>query len=300
MVQVPPLKLDKALTREIIVNVSPQYVELLRELQSKGGWVRLPEKFDALFRRLNFDNYVLLFDDEKSINICFVLFLMGQQGLKEFNADLETMTPEQQAEFAQEFIKELLDEKDWEWMDDIFPNTPEKEAEALARFQALDDDKKAESTKRAIYFWGFFFGWFYQYLALMLHGQKLTVLVAQAKAGNEDAFCKAIHIEPRLLKSHPFFRERYEQARENQETEFLKRIGYRLANPGAPGKIRYPGLYVVFAILDAAGWLDGGFNHEELLDICDEAGLDRYQNRIEDTNYLTKRLIEYRKTQKSG
>ncbi len=35
--------------------------------------------------------------------------------------------------------------------------------------------------------------------------------------------------------------------------------------------------------------------------LCDcEAGLDRYQNRIEDENYLVKRRLEYRMKQKLG
>jgi len=46
--------------------------------------------------------------------------------------------------------------------------------------------------------------------------------------------------------------------------------------------------------------LDGGFTHDQILDMCDEAGLDRYQNRIEDANYLTQRLREYRQWQKTG
>lgn len=292
-------RLDKELTREVIVSTAPMYVELLRELQSKGGWVRLPEKFEALFRRLNLDNYVVLFDDERYIGVCFAFFLMGQQGFKDFNAELEAMPPEEQAEAARTFLMELSDEENQQWMDDIFPDTPEQEAEVQARFQALSEEEKAEATKRGFWLGGFFFGWFYQHLALMLHGQKLTVLVAQAKAGDEDAFCKAVHIEPRLLKSHPYFQARYEQARDAQETDFLKRIGYRLANPGAPGKIRYPGLYVVFAMLETMGWLDEGFTHEEILDLCDAAGLDRWQNRIEDVGYLTKRLNEYRNRRKS-
>jgi hypothetical protein len=56
---------------------------------------------------------------------------------------------------------------------------------------------------------------------------------------------------------------------------------------------------MVFGILDLAGWLDE-FKHREILDICDAARLDRYENRIEDVNYLTKRFKEYRRWQKSG
>ena len=56
---------------------------------------------------------------------------------------------------------------------------------------------------------------------------------------------------------------------------------------------------MVFACLEASQWLDD-FPHAEILDICDEAGLDRYENRIEDVNYLTKRLKDYRRFQKTG
>jgi hypothetical protein len=288
-------KLDRALAREIIVHIAPLYVELLRELQARYGWAKVPDKLEKLFRRANFDGYVTVFDDEKRIFVSFGLFLMGQEGFKQFNAKLAAMSPEQQHEVVRKWFDEMRDEENWEYLDTLFPDTPEQEAEAIARFNALSDEAKTEASMRAGFFWSFFFGWFYQYLALMLHGQKLTDLVAQAKAGDEEAFCKAIHVEPRLLHHHEFFRGRYELARQHGEEDFLKRIGYRLASPGTPGRIRYPGLYVVFAMLEVTGWLGGGFTHEELLDICDDAGLDRWQNRIEDVNFLAKRLREYRK-----
>lgn len=288
-------KLDKEQTRDIIINVAPQYIELLRHLQSKGHWVRLPEKFETIFRNLKLDGYVCVFDDERFIVACFGLFLMGKEGFKDFNADLEAMSLEEQMTFTKEWLSDIQDERNWSWMEDFLPDTPEKEAEAQAKFNALSDEEREEASKRALWFWCLFFGWFYQYLALMLHGQKLTSLVAQAKSGDLASFAKAVHIEPRLLTSHPFFRDRYEQARANKERNFLMRVGSSLANQGGPGRIQYPGLYVVFTILEAAGWLDDGFTHEEILDMCDKAKLDRWQNRIEDVGYLTKRLNEYRK-----
>jgi hypothetical protein len=50
------LKLDKELTRQIIVQVAPQYIELLRELQSNNKWVRLPDKFEDIFKRWRLDS----------------------------------------------------------------------------------------------------------------------------------------------------------------------------------------------------------------------------------------------------
>ena len=70
-------------------------------------------------------------------------------------------------------------------------------------------------------------------------------------------------------------------------------------HPLVRGRIRYPGLYFLFHTLESIGWLHE-LTDEELLDVCDDAGLDRWQNRIEDVNYLTKRRLEYLRWQKTG
>ena len=72
---------------------------------------------------------------------------------------------------------------------------------------------------------------------------------------------------------------------------------YRIGNPTTRGKIRFPALYMVFTILDGFGWLDD-MTASEILDICDEAKLDRYQSRIEGETNVIKRRIEYRRFQK--
>ena len=133
----------------------------------------------------------------------------------------------------------------------------------------------------------------------MTHGAKLTALVPQAMAGNEDAFLKAIQIDRYLLTHHPFFVQRKQEAQDRGEQEFLRKLAYRESNSNLAGKIRYPALFMLFGILESIQWLDE-LSHDEILDICDEVGLDRYQNRIEDRNYLAKRLINYRNWQKSG
>jgi len=56
---------------------------------------------------------------------------------------------------------------------------------------------------------------------------------------------------------------------------------------------------MLFGALEATGWLES-IKHHEMLNLCDSAGLDRFQNRIEDVNYLTKRFLEYRRWQQTG
>lgn len=294
------IQLDKDLTRKLVVAMAPQYAEMLRDLRSPGRWAKLLRKYDGIFRGAFLDGYVSLFNDEKRINLTLWFFLVGEDGYRELDAEVAAMSPDEQQGWLNDLVSEANEDGAWSWMEDMFPDTPEKEVAARLAYENLSDEDKAATSKHAAFFWSFFFASFHNYLSLMLHGRKLTVLIEQAKAGDESAFCKAVHVEPRLLRHHPFFRERHLQAQENSEMDFLKRIGYRLANSSLNGQIRYPGLYMVFAMLDAGGWLDGGFTHEQIVDMCDEAGLDRYQNRIEDPTYLTQRLREYRQWQKTG
>lgn len=293
-------QLDRSLARNLVLRLAPQYTEMLRDLQSRDHGAKLNGKLEDMLRRMNMHNYVLLYDNENSIGIAFLLFLLGEEGLKEFNADFSKLNPEEQMQAYTEMLEKAQEEDTWSWVDDLFPDTPEKEAAARQAYDALSDDEKREHAKRAGFFWSSFYASFYNYLSVMLTGQKLTELVALAKQGDEAAFGKALQVDPRLLAHHPYFQQRHRQAIEEGEANFLKRVGYRLANPGPRGQIRYPGLYMVFAILDVLGWLDGGMTHNEILDLCDEAGLDPYQNRIEDVTSLTKRLGEYRKMQKQA
>ena len=96
-----------------------------------------------------------------------------------------------------------------------------------------------------------------------------------------------------LLLHYPYFRDRKARAQSDGDMAFLSKLSYRESNPPVRSKIRYPALYMLFGILESVGWLDD-LTHDEILDICDEARLDRYQNRIEDVNCITKRLSEYR------
>ena len=91
-----------------------------------------------------------------------------------------------------------------------------------------------------------------------------------------------------------------QKATERGESEFLQKIAYRTLNPTVRGRIRHPSLWLLFAILESLNSLDGVFTHSDLLDLCDEAGIERYENRIEDVGYLSKRLADFRRYQKTG
>jgi hypothetical protein len=124
-------------------------------------------------------------------------------------------------------------------------------------------------------------------------------LVPKALAGDKDAFARAVQIDKNLIHEHPGFKEIHQKALTEGDTDFLEKIGYRLAAPVTRGPIRYASVFVLFAMLETLGWLDA-IRHREILDICDAANLDRWQNRIEDENAITKCLQKYRRYQKTG
>ena len=108
-----------------------------------------------------------------------------------------------------------------------------------------------------------------------------------------------MQIDRNLLTGHPYFRDIYARLQTGEAPNFLDDISRHISKSPIQGRIRFPALYSLFATLDLFGWLND-FTASEILDMCDEAGLDRFQNRIEDENYLIKRRLEYRKKQKIG
>lgn len=287
----------KELALSLVKQMAPQYLEFFREMQKSDGWRTLAERFSDIRKRLKLDSYVRLYGNEiwvyNALNIAF----MGVEGLKLIAAKLSVASREEQQCFLDDLAADVI--QDDTWLDEMFPESPEIQKAQLAAFEALPEDERAEAILRAQHLFAFVFASFYSCISVMVHGEKLTSLVPKAIAGDRNAFLKAVHIDKSILHAHPEFLTQYEQALNNQDQDFLRNIGYRVEASPTRGRIRFPGVYMVFALLESLGWLND-VRHEEILDLCDDAGLDRWQNRIEDVNYLTKRLGEYRDMQKRG
>jgi len=288
-------------TKEQAINsalrLTPQYAEWIIDLQKSKN----QNFFDREIANIqnNLGNYVLMYDDERKIGRALFLALLGDEGFKEFNSEIESLSPKEQ----QEWLDEIASNDGKEFIEAFseieIPSTPEEWETARAENAKLPEVERNLLAKRGTYFWCFIFTSFFNTLSLMVHGARLTSLVPQAIAGDDEAFLKAIQIDRLLLIHHPYFRGRKFRAQDEADKEFLTKIFYREANPILRTKIRYPALYMLFGVLDTFRWLDD-LKHKEILNICDDAGLDRYQNRIEDVGYLTKRLTEYRDLQKTG
>lgn len=286
------LRPEKESSLTVVQRITPQCVELLRDLQKGGGRISFSPEIAQVQNYVG--QYVLIYDDELKIGRAMFLAFLGEDGLKNLAQEVEALSKDDQQEILDGLASIETLNKVSEAMDAIkIPQTPAEWQAARDELAKLPEDERKETEKRGAAFWFFFFSTFFNTLSLMVHGAKMTSLVPRAIAGDDDAFFKAVQIDRMLLLHHPHFRDRKAKAQNDGETEFLSKLAYRESNPSLRSKIRYPGLYMLFGILESFRWLDE-LAHEEILDICEGSGLDLYQNRIEDVNYLTKRLGEYR------
>lgn len=275
--------------------MAPLYSEVFQELKVDGGLIPMQSRVSIIRNRLG--TYVTLYDDERRLGIALLKGLLGEQGFEGFQQEVAQIPEGEQSQFLASLMEgRQLDEL----LETIQIPTSEKGwKEAEEAFQVLPPEERAKALRQEALLWSGIFGSIFSMLSLMVHGAKLTTLVPLAMAGDDEALLKAVQIDRCLMTHHPFFISRKQRAQDNGETDFLRALSYREANPPLRGKVRYPALYMLFGLLETFGWLNS-LKHEELMDLCDSAGLDRFQNRIEDLNYMTKRLREYRCWQKSG
>jgi hypothetical protein len=267
----------------------------LRHIESEQGWVRFPPSLANAITNLKIENYPLLYASESAIGIMLFKAFLPDDIIKELGVEFESATPEERGKFITEFTSTLFDE-----IDKIeIPKTPKAREEAKRKFLELPEEEKKEAIRACQHFLSFFLASFYQNLSVMVHGEKLTSLAAQAVAGNDEAFAKAIQIDRRILTEYPYFRERFVRAQMEGDCDFYDLISYRVNSAPYRGKIRYNSLWLTFSVLDASGLLDE-LKHREILDICDELGVGGMENRIQDVKYLSKRISEYREFQKRG
>lgn len=294
------IRLSIEKSRQIIVAASPTCVEMLRFFQGRGGWIAVPPQVAAVRSRLRIDDYVTLYEDYRRIGICVMLAFVEPEELREWDRELCALSIEEQQLQLEEFANDC--DSFGESLGGFFdlPETEEALSAARKQFELLPNDAQVRLTRMAQFLWSAMLAGFHNIISVMVHGEALTSLVPKAIHGDDEAYCKAVQIDRQLFLRHPYFISRFEQATADGDEAFLAKVAYRLKTPTARGKIRYPGLWTVFAMLDTLGWLDSSLTAEEILDICDEAGLHRFENRIEDPLALSKRIRAYRQMQKTA
>lgn len=292
-------RIEKFVARRLAVMLAPECGETLATFREKrDGWVKFPQELELLRKNSGLgDTYVLTYEDELRIFSCLMRAFFPEdtaETIREIDAEFRQSSADEKLAFINEVADETL-----ESLTASFRLSEEEKEKQRQIFMALPEDEKTAEIHKLQNVLAYVFAYFYNILSLMVHGQKLTTLVPLALEGDKEAFAKAVQIDRNLLTGHPYFKSTYEHLLTGEDKDFLDAVLYRIGNPTTRGKIRFPALYMVFAALDSFGWLDD-FSASEILDICDEAGLDRFQNRIEEENFVVKRRIEYRRFQKIG
>lgn len=279
------------------MDVIPEYEDMLAFIEKNGGRMNMPPKTNELIDRLKLHNYAELYRSEETLIKMTLLAFMSADEINELGAELKKMPEDEQAQRAEELVRFMSESTD-EFFDNI-PDTPEKEQEAKKLFSELGPEEQARAIKQAQIAMLVFLASFHNAFSIMVHGRKMTDLVPAAESGDDEAFCLAVQVDKRLLSALPYFRERRERALTEGDRDFLDKLHYRETNPLIRSRIRYKTLWLAFALLDVSGHLDGSLKHREILDICEDAGVGGYKNRIEDVGHLSKRLREYREFQKT-
>lgn len=295
---VKALRLEKSAAIKFSVTFAPLYADLFSELKANGERLVLTDRFALIRQKVG--SYVRFYDDEARIGIAMMNGLLGEDGFRELNKESMKWSQQQKLDFIESAAKTETVQR---YLDELaIPQTEEEwQAAELAASRASEEERLG-AARQGAFFFGSIFAQLLNVFSLMVHGSKMTTLVRRAMDGDEDAFIKAVQIDRVLLTHHPFFISRKQAAQDSQdvnEAAFLRRLAAHEIKPQLRGRIRYPGLYFLFHTLESIGWLHD-LTDEELLDACDEAKLDRWQNRIEDVNYLTKRRLEYLHWQKTG
>ncbi|CAN7379699.1 hypothetical protein LJR189_002188 [Acidovorax delafieldii] len=279
----------------LIQAMAPDWLWLLKYIESEDGYVRFPPVVAQWIKNLNVGNYPRLYEDERAIGAVLLRAFLPLEQIEALNAELELCSPDERGQLLLEYISNLGD-----GIDAIeLPKTPAAQKLAETQFLAMSEEERQCSIEFAQRFLMGMLAGFYQSLSIMVHGEKLTALVAQAKAGDDKAFAKAVQIDKRILHALPYFNDRFAAANSEGQREFVELVTAHMSRPPYKGKIRHKALYLAFSLLDQLGVLSR-MKHSELLDLCTQAGLDSHANRIDDVKNMSKRLAEYRAFRRRG
>lgn len=301
-------KLPDHLLVRMAVSLTTKYRELVPDLSSPRIWTAFKAHVSERCHTLKIsDLYIRLYEnDEYPTRLLFHYSFMedfqkqlteiaGENGYSDLiTQQVASASPERLHAFVEcvlEFWRqsfEEIEDSDWDqievegkyYWEHIHPTLPL--------------DKRQKTEKDAQIFACQFFFVLHNAVSVMAYGETLTSLVHRALAGGVDAdvaMCKAVRVN-NCLRQHPHFMARYLIACEKSEADFLRR--YNNTAPPLTNKIRYPGLYFLLALLDDFGLLDR-LSNPQLLDLCEHAKLDKWENRIEDDCYISKRRNEYQR-----
>jgi len=284
-----------------VVGMTSEYRELVQDLSKPAAWSKVKKLFSERCEALKIRDYVSLYEHPErffalAMNASFisdikeiVASVAKEHGFEDVASQpSKNSDPERLREFTELALEAIMN-----WVVAVDQGV-DAEGESSAEDYWTNDHKKLPLEEQQkverdvqIYACLFMFG-FHNAISVMAYGESLTSIVQRALSSEADAdiaMCRAVRVD-NSLRHHPKFMERYLIATSNSENRFINQ--YNITTSPLTNKIRFPGLYFLLSLLDGFGIL-GQLTNPQLLDLCDHAKLDRWENRIEDAGYMAKR-----------
>ena len=290
---------------QFIVNMASEYRALVPDLDNPKVWIPLKARLAERCHALKINDYITLYEHpERFIPLALkVSFLadfkevVTQKAIDHGYEDLLTQSVEDSDPQRVNAFTKIVLEAAMVWMVEVDQAIDDNDTAAIEDYWKnihhtlpIEEQRRAE-TDAQVFTCVFLYG-FYNAVSIMAYSESLSSLVQRALSDDPQAdiaMCRAVRVD-NALRQHPKFMERYILATNESDTSFIDR--YNLISSPLTNNIRFPGLYFLLSLLDGFGILEH-LTNPQILDLCDHAKLDRWENRIVDPKNLAKRRLAF-------
>lgn len=258
---------------------------LFDRIEKHNGYFPYPAWLNEYFNKLGVEHWAQFYFEEK-IDLA----------MKEVRSECDFLTEhiyekfgpnptnEQAIAGLKELSEEIADESLGLDFLEFLGNDPD--IDTLAKFTQEEKDNQRDVLM------GFQIG-FYNDLSVAVHGESILVLIQKAVLQNDvDALTKAIQIDRTILS---YFSKLLEQKHLEGDANFFDAISYRVKNPPAKGKVKYPLLWILFKDLFHFKCLRKDITSKQILDLYTEAVSEFPQFLIDDEQIVRRQRQQFLK-----
>ncbi|MDO8273557.1 MAG: hypothetical protein Q7U82_16810 [Gammaproteobacteria bacterium] len=270
----------------------PMIQDIISDIENDNGYIKFSSQGIALVTRDGLPPWSSFYEDPLKMRGLINRALFEPEELSQLQQAIQTSTPEQVQELKLDLQRKVIDEmRDLEIYPSLESSSPDQVATVLS---AIDATEKTQLDIKFHFLLYSTLTHVHHYLALLTYGRNLCDLVADAKSGDDDAFCKVVRIDRTSLFGIAYFQKRLIRAQVEGDPQFLKKLANAVQAKPLGAKYSHKMLMFVFAILDDEGLLYE-LSRDKLMTICEELGVYGYDFGVEDPESLRSLLNKYRR-----
>lgn len=270
----------------------PEMREIISNIESDNGYLKFPSDVIALMTRDGLPPWSSFYEDPMKMRGLAIRALVDPKELCRIEQAVQTSSAEEIQDLKQDIQRQVIEEmRDLEICRGFESDSPDQVAAMLS---AMDATEKVQLEINLYRFLYSTVTHLHHYLALLTYGRNICDLVADAKSGDDDAFCKVVRIDRTSLFGIAYFQKRLIRAQVEGDPKFLKKLANAMQAKPLGAKYSHKMLMFVFAILDDEGLLYK-LLPDKLMTICEELGVYGYDFGVEDPESLRSLLNKYRR-----